>query len=97
LADERLSNIVLGGYAAGEGWVRVEDPNSFSVRVSQRQATPRFRQEDVFFVFWGEERLRYWCPEPWLGGPDALSTGRRVAFLPPGESFRWEVTVEVLR
>jgi len=94
LSDERLSDIVLAGYGAGEAWALMEDPNSFSMRVSQRDLTGLFSPESVFFVFWGEEDLRYFCPEPWLGAPDALNTGEYVAQLPPGEAFSWEMTIE---
>ena len=97
LADGRLSNMVLGGYADEEPWVVMEDPHSFGMRISQRQTPARFAPEDVLFVFWGDRRLRYFCPEPWMGGPDALNTRKRVAELPPGEAFTWRMACRPVR
>ena len=94
LAEERLWNLAVGGYAEGEAWALLDDPSSFAMRVSQRQVTPLFPPEHVLFVFWGERDRGYFCPEPWLGGPDALNTGEYCVSLASGEAFSWEMTVE---
>ena len=93
LSDERMSNIVLGGYEAGEAWAAVEDSEGVRILVTQSQRPELFSREAVLFVFWGEPRLRYFCPEPWLGAPDALNGGRYLAHLPSGEAFSWEMSV----
>mgnify|MGYP003821492581 FL=1 len=97
LADARLHDIALAGYEEDAPWTLIEDPCGLSMRVSHRQLVPLFAKEDVYFVFWGEGPLGYFCPEPWLGGPDALNTGRHVAWLAPGSRFGWEMKVEPLR
>ena len=93
LSDSSVSNNILAGYAPGEAWAVMDDPAAFAMRVSQNEPTGLFAPEDVFFVFWGEEDLGYFCPEPWLGVPDALNTDRRLARLEPGATFRWEMRV----
>ena len=96
VVEADLCNAVLSGYEPDEAWALMEDPHSFSMRVSQSDVTESFAADDVFFVLWGEPELRYYCPEPWLGAPDALNTGRRGASLEPGDTFRWRMEVEAL-
>ena len=56
--------------------------------------------EHLFFVLWGQspeeapQGKAFLCLEPWMGGPDALNTGR-CAVLLPGEQLTWEFSVTI--
>lgn len=88
--DPSLLDAVLGGFAA-EAAVEVADPASFAVRVEHRAA------ERAFFVLWGDPGRGFFCPEPWLGGPDSLNERAGIVELEPGGRFRWEWRLLVRR
>ena len=46
-----------------------------------------------YFVLWGEADKKLYCPEPWIGGPNALNTGEGVISIPPGETFTWQMKI----
>ena len=53
-----------------------------------------------FFVLWGEApkttgERGFLCPEPWVGGPDSLNTGRGLMVLRGGEECTWTFSVGV--
>jgi galactose mutarotase-like enzyme len=90
---ELLDNL-LGGYGPGENWLEVIDPSGLRMHIHQEEKSPHgpfAAQEDYLFVFWGVKELGYYCPEPWIGLPNSLNTGKGLILLPPGERFVWEV------
>ena len=100
LRDRQLWDAVLHGHSADHAFVELRDPASFGLRVSQSEvAAPerrRFREPHVRFVFYGNREEGYFCPEPWLGGPNSLVTREGVAELQAGERFEWEMKIELL-
>lgn len=89
-SDPSLLDAVLGGFS-GDAAVEVADPGSFAVRVAQQAG------ERTFFVLWGDLRRGFFCPEPWLGGPDSLNERTGIVELDPGGRFRWEWRLLVRR
>lgn len=45
------------------------------------------------FVMWGEAEKQYICPEPWLGVPNSLNTGKGSVHLGAGETFEWTFSI----
>lgn len=101
LSDPALCDTVLHGHCADKAFVELRDLSSFALRVSQREvARPeerRFNEPHVRFVFYGAPEKRYFCPEPWLGGPNSLNSREGVAQLQAGERFEWEMRIQPLR
>ena len=92
---ELLDNL-LGGYSPGENWLEVIDPAGLRMHIHHEEKSPHgpfAAPEDHLFVFWGVKDLGYYCPEPWIGLPNSLNTGKGVILLPPGERFVWEVVL----
>ena len=89
----------LGGYTSRNAWVELCDPASVTVRISQAEkpvAGKRLaHQQDYHFVFWGNPGCGYFCPEPWIGAPNALNTGRNLVALPAARTFKWEMRIAV--
>lgn len=89
----------IGGYSRRAAWAELADPNAFSIRVSQAEkpvAGRRLsREEDLLFVLWGVPERGCFCPEPWLGAPNALNSGKGCLQLAPGDTFVWEMRIEV--
>ena len=50
----------------------------------------------LYFVLWGDAVEGFICPEPWMGGPDALNDERCPA-LRPGETAAWTFRVAACR
>ena len=50
-----------------------------------------------YFVLWGDADGGFFCPEPWLGGPDSLNTGAGRVVLHAGEAFTWSYTIASTR
>jgi galactose mutarotase-like enzyme len=101
LARTEFLDAVLGGYRRGDAWFELADPASLTMRVShaeQRAGGPFLAAErNILFVLWGSREHRYFCPEPWIGRPNALnSTDGRVA-LAPGARFAWEIRFTPIR
>lgn len=89
-----LTPVSLGGYPAGEEWVRLEDRSGFAITIShsedrQPSGTP------VLFNLWGDVAHGYFAPEPWVGKQNSLATGDGVILLKPGDTYRWTVDVRV--
>lgn len=91
----------LGGYTRRTAWAELADPHSITLRISQAERPVAGRllagEKDIHFVFWGSPDLGYFCPEPWIGKPNALNTGRGAVELAPGGRFVWEMRVQITR
>lgn len=96
LDNPDLLDNLLGGYGPTENWIEVIDPGGLRMHISHGEKSPRgpyASQNDYLFVFWGVKELNYFCPEPWVGLPNSLNTGRGIIKLPPKERFAWEVVL----
>ena len=95
LDNKALLDTVLGGFPAGQVWVELEDPAALRLRISHDDVTREGKSltadENMRFVFWGDPAVQYFCPEPWVGEPNSLNTGKGCVFLEPGERFLWDV------
>ena len=98
LADPALWNMAICGYAPGRAAVELHDPSGLGFRISQREASepPRMDPDDVLFILYAERPHGSFCPEPWVGRPNSLNTGRGLTRLAPGEECVWEVAIEPL-
>jgi len=89
----------LSGYTHRAAWAELADPESVTLRISQTERPVKGKllsqEKDLHFVFWGSPGLGYFCPEPWLGSPNALNTGKGCIKLAPGQKFIWEMKVRV--
>ena len=109
LSDKDLWNMVLCGYARENAAVELHDPSAFGFRISQAEITtgsPRFAEEDIHFILYAERQFQparrspaerdeggSFCPEPWMGEPNSLNSGKATIKLAPGEEFVWEMRV----
>jgi galactose mutarotase-like enzyme len=48
-------------------------------------------------VLWGDKDGKFFCPEPWLGGPNSLNSGAGLVVLKAGQSFVWEYSIATTR
>jgi len=91
----------LGGYTRRTAWAEIAEPGGLVVRISQferpRNGIYFSRERDLHFCFWGSPGLGYFCPEPWIGEPNALNTRRGLIELPPGGRFTWEMRMRFRR
>ena len=95
LDDPGLRNAVLGGFSEEECWTAVWCPEGFGMEVRQSVAEGRSfapGADHWYFVLYGEPEKGFFCPEPWIGGPNALNTGKGLIQLPPGETFTWRLS-----
>lgn len=90
-ADGRLGDLVLSGFELGLAWVEVSGPGGLGLRLEWAQPPER----ETRLVLWSDGRS-YFCPEPWLGEPDSLNTGRALERLAPGGRFSWELRLTPL-
>ena len=101
LTEAIYGDTFLGGYTRRNGWVELCDPAGITLRVSHAETPVRgnllAREQDMHFVFWGNRACGYFCPEPWIGAPNALNTGRGLVMLPPGQTFVWEMRLALKR
>jgi len=97
LANTAIHDMVTCGYRWDAAEVVLWCPESFGMAVSQRVLEVPGGVESLdpdqtcFFVLWGSPEDGYFCPEPWLGGPNALNTGDGLIRLPAGERFTWQM------
>jgi len=73
----------------------LEDPSAgLTIRLTHR---PDRWPESVHnpFVFWGDPAAGFVSLEPWVGTFNSLATGLGIIELPPGESFRWQLDIDV--
>ena len=96
VSRKELLDTVLGGFGRDQVWVELEDP-TLRLRISQVEKSVNGKtlvaDEDYFFVFWGDPALQYFCPEPWIGQPNSLNTGRGCVYLDPGQRFIWGIRI----
>jgi galactose mutarotase-like enzyme len=99
LADSRLHNLVVGHFAPEQASVRVSDPGGLQIEIGQRElveaGSAKAPSDGFYFVFYASPKHGFFCPEPWLGLPNALNTLRPIVALRPGDHFEWEVTVRI--
>ena len=96
LDDVRLHNMVVGGMSTDQAWMCVWCPKAFGLRVGQGVVTGRSLAPDArhwYGVFYGDADKGLFCPEPWIGGPNALNTGIGLVRLPPGHTLTWQFIV----
>ncbi len=96
LSDHAWRDTVLGEIQ-GAPCMSVTWPDGFRVTVSQSVgAGAEFvPPECLLFVMYGNPERAYYCPEPWIGWPNALQTGRGLINLPAGQPFEWTMTVDL--
>lgn len=98
LATGVYRDTMMTGYSRRTAWAEIVDPASIRLRISQAEKPVwgRFtgRERDIGFVFWGKPEFGQLCPEPWMGRPNALNTGKGLLRLRPGGRFVWEMRVE---
>ena len=97
VALDQVCNNVVAGYQTLEPKADVV-AGALRIRVSHREVVlpgqaRRVPQEALAFVFWGDRQRGFFCPEPWLGFPNGLNTGKDLIRLKPGESFCWEMQI----
>jgi len=96
ISHKELLDTVLGGFDRDQAWVELEDP-TLRLRISHGEKSVDgmmlVADEDYFFVFWGDPALQYFCPEPWIGRPNSLNTGRGCVYLDPGQRLMWEIRI----
>jgi len=101
LARKEFLDMLLSGYRRDNAWFELADPASLTMRVSQaeQRAGGNFlaAERDILFVLWGSRKLRYFCPEPWIGWPNALNSSRVPVALPAGGRFAWQVRFTPVR
>lgn len=95
LSDESVCNAVTARLEEPLSLELVE-PGEMSVRVTQRVPAGLGLDDQLFFVLWGDPEAGYFCPEPWLGGPNSLNTGEGLVRLDPGKAFTWTMVVEAI-
>lgn len=99
LADPRLHNLIVGHFPPEQANVRIVDSCGWEIDVGHREvAADRTKAppDAFFFVFYASAEDQFFCPEPWLGLPNALNSGRGLVRLPAGESFEWQMSVRVV-
>lgn len=92
------SDTFVMGYTRRNAWAEVSDPFSgLTVRVSQAERPVKGRylskEKDLAYVIWGKPEDNQICPEPWLGAPSAITTGKHLLELAPHGVFKWEMRV----
>lgn len=98
LFDNRLHNLILGHFSPDQATVRVVDPCGVMIDVSHRETThptPKAPVDAHYFVFYGSREHGFFCPEPWLGLPNALNTRQGCAWIESGDSFGWEMSLRL--
>ena len=97
LAETAVHNIVTCGYSWDDAEVALWCPESFGMGVGQRilempGGIGSFSPEEAcYFVLWGDPQEGYFCPEPWVGGPNAFNEHKGLVQLSAGERFVWEM------
>jgi len=97
LGNAAIHDMVTCGYRWDAAEVVLWRPESFGMAVGQRVlevpggVESLDSDETCFFVLWGSPADGYFCPEPWLGGPNALNTGKGLIRLAAGERFTWQM------
>jgi len=97
LGEGMYDDKFLKGYHRRNAWAELVDPNALTVRITQSEKRVRGRftaeEKDIAFVFWGEPEHNQICPEPWIGFPNALNSGKGLLRLAPHGRFVWEMRI----
>ncbi len=86
-----------GALATGpDGWVELRT-RDYAARLRHwaEQGAELTRPEDWTFVLHARPHKLFYCPEPWLGRPNALTTGHSVITLPAGQTFEWRWRADI--
>lgn len=84
-----LSNLILARQAAPEARL-VFPSRGEALRVSWQPA-----ERCRYVVLWSREPQRFFCVEPWMGLPDAVTSGAGVEWLPEGQSLSVRFTIGI--
>jgi galactose mutarotase-like enzyme len=82
-----LSNLILTRHAVPEAQL-VFPSRGEALRIGWQPA-----ERCRYVVLWSREPQRFFCVEPWMGLPDAVSNGAGVEWLPAGASLAVRFTV----
>ena len=82
-----IANLILAGHTHPEAKL-IFPERAEAVRISWLPA-----EICRYVVLWSREPEQFFCVEPWMGLPDAVSSGAGVAWIPAGERFG--VTMEI--
>ncbi|MBK9169957.1 MAG: hypothetical protein IPM24_21190 [Bryobacterales bacterium] len=88
-------SVSLGGYA-GDPWLEYRDPRGMALRITQNTSGPA-EGPVVRFNLWGDPSQGYYSPEPWVGMPNSLVSGKGLIKVEAGESWRWRIVIEPSR
>lgn len=97
-------NMVLGIAPDDAAFVELVQPGAFGIRVETSgygiddggAASAPHLLPHRYFVFWGSPEDKFFCPEPWMGGPNSLNTGDGCFSLAPGQTGQWSFAVSVV-
>lgn len=80
-----------------DGWVEVRQQAGPIVRVSHTatEGLALAKPDDHLFVLYGRRDRGFYCPEPWLGRPNGLQTGRGAVDLPRATPFEWKMRIDL--
>ena len=81
----------LTGYQ-GDTFAELRDPQGLSVRITHKTAGWPAEPVVRFNVF-GDPKLGYFSPEPWVGVQNSLNSRLGLIELEPGKEWMWEVEV----
>lgn len=89
IEKKEYSNLILGRLA--ESGVQLDDSKAgLSVQLSWSPAE-RIR----YLVLWRKEAASHYCVEPWMGLPDAVSSGDGLEMLESGEACQMEISIRL--
>jgi galactose mutarotase-like enzyme len=89
LENELYANLILGGFKKPEA--RLVDPEA-GLAVTVRWQGPELLK---YVVLWTRPGEGFYCLEPWMGLPDAVSTGAGCHWLPPGQELGLHVEISL--
>jgi galactose mutarotase-like enzyme len=86
--------IVLEGFGDGSAGAWIQDPSGLELRVFHAAQGSDASVPSVL-TLWGHPADGYLALEPWLGLPNALSSGDGVLRLAPGASMGWTIHIRL--
>jgi len=81
----------LGGYSAGEAWLRLTDARKRAITL-RHSASSVPGEPSLRFNFWGTAECV--SPEPWVGLQNSFNRKQGLVILEPGRSWRWDLLFE---
>lgn len=85
--------IPLVGYASGEAFARITDPQGLALRIAH-SASSIPGEPVVRFNLFGGPKQGYLSPEPWVGLQNSLNSRQGLISLAPGKRWTWTVVIE---